>query len=68
MRLLLTSAGITNHSIRTALVELLGKPAAESNANCLPTAIYALPGGTATPGRSYESWARWPGSGSACWS
>ena len=29
MRLLLTSAGITNSSIRTALLELLGKPIAE---------------------------------------
>jgi dipeptidase E len=45
MRLLLTSAGITNDSIRKALVELLGKPVAESNATCIPTAIYALPGG-----------------------
>ena len=45
MRLLLTSAGIKNASIRDALVELLGKPIAESNALCIPTAIYAFPGG-----------------------
>ena len=45
MKLLLTSGGITNTSIRDALVDLLGKPIAESNALCIPTAIYALPGG-----------------------
>ncbi len=45
MRLLLTSAGITNDGIREALVELLGKPIARSEAICVPTAIYALPGG-----------------------
>ncbi len=45
MKFLLTSAGIKNTSIRDALVELLGKPIAESNALCIPTAIYAFPGG-----------------------
>ena len=45
MKLLLTSAGITNDSIRKALVDLLGKPIAQSKAICIPTAIYALPGG-----------------------
>jgi dipeptidase E len=45
MRLLLTSAGITNASIQDALVDLLGKPIAESSALCIPTAIYAKPGG-----------------------
>jgi dipeptidase E len=45
MRLLLTSAGIKNTSIRDALVDLLGKPVAESSALCIPTAIYANPGG-----------------------
>jgi dipeptidase E len=45
MRLLLTSAGITNTSINDALVDLLGKPIAESSALCIPTASYALPGG-----------------------
>ena len=43
MKLLLTSAGITNSSIRTALVDLLGKPIAESNALCIPTAAYGHP-------------------------
>lgn len=51
MKLLLTSAGITNDSIRAALVELLGKPFAEASAVCVPTAIYALPGG---PNDSWE--------------
>jgi dipeptidase E len=47
MKLLLTSAGITNTSIRNALVDLLGKPIAASTALCIPTVIYGLPGGTA---------------------
>jgi dipeptidase E len=45
MKLLLTSGGITNTSIDDALVDLLGKPIAESNALCIPTATYAFPGG-----------------------
>jgi dipeptidase E len=40
MRLLLTSAGIKNASIRDALIDLLGKPIAESSALCIPTASY----------------------------
>src|ERR1700751_3716766 len=44
MRLLLTSAGIKNTSIRNALVDLLGKPIAESSALCIPTAVYAMGG------------------------
>ena len=43
MKLLLTSAGIKNTSIHDALVELLGKPIAESSALCIPTAIICLP-------------------------
>jgi len=46
MKLLLTSAGITNASIRGALVELLGKPIAESNALCIPTGSYGSPYGS----------------------
>ncbi len=45
MKFLLTSAGIKNTSIRNALVDLLGKPIAESSALCIPTAVYAIPGG-----------------------
>jgi dipeptidase E len=44
MKLLLTSAGIKNPSIENALVELLGKPIAESSALCIPTALYGHPG------------------------
>jgi dipeptidase E len=43
MRLLLTSAGIKNASIREALVDLLGRPIADSNALCIPTAGYGHP-------------------------
>src|SRR5690348_6702312 len=47
MKFLLTSAGIKNPSIHQALVDLLGKPIAEANALCIPTAIYPFPGGPA---------------------
>ena len=47
MKLLLTSVGISNGSIRAALVDLHGKPTAACKAICVPTAIYALPGGNA---------------------
>ena len=43
MRLLLTSAGIKNASIQQALVDLLGKPIAECDALCIPTAGYGHP-------------------------
>src|SRR5207244_404128 len=43
VRLLLTSAGVTNPSIRAALVELLRKPIEESTALCIPTAQYGHP-------------------------
>src|SRR5690242_5478244 len=43
MKLLLTSAGVKNASIRNALVDLLGKPIAESSALCIPTAAYGHP-------------------------
>ncbi|WP_027341428.1 Type 1 glutamine amidotransferase-like domain-containing protein [Hamadaea tsunoensis] len=49
MKLLLTSAGVKNKSIENALVELLGKPIAESTALCIPTggygASYSRPAG-----------------------
>ncbi len=44
MKLLLTSAGIKNTSIHDALVDLLGKPIAESYALCIPTAAYPMGG------------------------
>ena len=43
MKLLLTSAGVKNPSIRDALVDLLGKPIADSSALCIPTAQYGHP-------------------------
>ncbi len=43
MRLLLTSAGIKNASIQSALVDLLGKPISEATALCIPTAMYGHP-------------------------
>ncbi len=46
MKYLLTSAGIKNTSIHNALVDLLGKPIAESTALCIPTAGYGHPQGT----------------------
>jgi len=45
MRLLLTSAGIANASIHDTLVDLLGKPVAESSALFIPTAVYPFPEG-----------------------
>ena len=52
MKLLLTSAGVKNPSIHDALVELLGKPIAECDALCIPTASYAHP--MAGPGRAWN--------------
>ena len=43
MKYLLTSAGIRNPSIHAALLDLLGKPTAECNALCIPTAGYGHP-------------------------
>jgi dipeptidase E len=43
MKLLLTSAGVRNPSIRDALVDLLGKPIADSHALCIPTGQYGHP-------------------------
>ena len=45
MRYLLTSGGISNPSIHQALVDLLGKPIAESSALFIPTALYAMRNG-----------------------
>ena len=45
MKALLTSAGIGNPSLRTALVTLLGKPIEEARALFVPTAIYGIPNG-----------------------
>jgi dipeptidase E len=52
MKFLLTSAGIKNTSIHDALLDLLGKPIAESNALCIPTASYGHP--MAGPGAAWR--------------
>jgi dipeptidase E len=52
MRLLLTSAGVKNASIHRALVDLLDKPIADSNALCIPTAGYGHPMGS--PGGAWR--------------
>jgi len=46
MKALLTSSGIKNSTIHDAMVDLLDKPIAESNALFIPTAIYPFPGGS----------------------
>lgn len=45
LKLLLTSSGITNPSIKNALVGLLGKPISESAALFVPTGVYPFHGG-----------------------
>ncbi|MFI6235362.1 Type 1 glutamine amidotransferase-like domain-containing protein [Micromonospora sp. NPDC050784] len=45
MKFLLTSSGVRNPSIADALVDLLGKPIAESTALFIPTGVYPFPGG-----------------------
>jgi len=52
MKLLLTSAGIKNTSVRDTLVDLLGKPIADANALCIPTAGYGHPQGS--PGGAWR--------------
>jgi dipeptidase E len=47
VKFLLCSSGITNPSIEHALVELLGKPIAESKALCIPTGVQPFRGGAA---------------------
>jgi dipeptidase E len=50
VKLLLTSSGISNQSINSVLVDLLGKPIAESTALIVPTGIYPFPNG------AYRAW------------
>lgn len=45
IKLLLTSSGITNESIRDALMQLLGKPISEADALFIPTGVYPFAGG-----------------------
>ncbi len=76
MRFLLTSAGIKNASIHDALVDLLGKPIAESSALCIPTAMYGHSHGRPRRAgmgvhqrtRPAAPCANWVGSRWECWS
>ena len=58
MKLLLTSAGIKNPSIQSALVDLLGKPISEASALCIPTAMYGHPWGSRREGMAVHQWRR----------
>jgi dipeptidase E len=55
-KLLLTSAGVTNESIRRALVGLLGRPMSECTAVHVPTAVYALPDGPTFATQMAKHW------------
>ena len=55
IKLLLTSSGVTNESMRDALAELLGKPISEAEALFVPTGVYPYVGGA--------NYARWPVAG-----
>ena len=73
MRFLLTSTGIRNTSIHDALVDLLGKPIAESSALCIPTGVQPFPGGPShvyrfISGSAAAPCADWVGSRWECWS
>lgn len=60
MKLLLTSGGITNDSIRAALEGMLGKPISEASALLIPTAQWGQP--MCTPESVWMTAAgRWPG-------
>lgn len=53
MKLLLTSGGVRNPSIHTALLELLRKPVEECDALVVPTALYGHP--LAGPRQAYRT-------------
>lgn len=60
MKLLLTSGGVTNDSIRGALTDMLGKDIADSDALFIPTAQWGQP--ACSPQSVWRSTAgRWPG-------
>jgi dipeptidase E len=63
MKLLLTSSGISNPSIEDALVELLGKPIADSSALVVPTAIHPFPDGAEGAWRAISGQTKRPFSG-----
>jgi hypothetical protein len=54
MKLLLTSAGVRNPSIRSALDDLLQRSVADCTALCIPTALYGHPAvGPGTNARNF---------------
>jgi len=60
MKLLLTSGGVSNDSIRGSLMRMLGKPISESSALFIPTAQWGQP--ACSPESVWMSTAgRWPG-------
>jgi len=60
MKLLLTSGGVSNDSIRGSLIRMLGKPISESSALFIPTAQWGQP--ACSPESVWMSTAgRWPG-------
>lgn len=60
MKLLLTSGGVTNATIRSALESLLGTPVSEASALLIPTAQWGQP--ACTPTSIFNTVAdRWPG-------
>jgi dipeptidase E len=60
MKFLLTSSGIRNPSISDALVDLLGKPIAESTALFVPTGVYPFSGGGEMAWKAIHGQARSP--------
>jgi hypothetical protein len=73
VKYLLTSAGIKNASIQDALIDLLGKPIAESNALCIPRrgmgtpwAVLVVHGGS-SPDEPPHPCASWVGNPWVCW-
>jgi dipeptidase E len=67
LKLLLTSGGITNTSISDALVDMLGKPIADSKALCVPTAQWGHPMSGPVSVRNFVSGRAWGGMTSMNW-
>ncbi|MBD3782875.1 MAG: Type 1 glutamine amidotransferase-like domain-containing protein [Micrococcales bacterium] len=67
MKLLLTSGGVTNASISTAIADMLGKPITDSTALCIPTALWGRPRHEAVLMRDHLSGRAWGGLTSLGW-
>jgi dipeptidase E len=67
VKLLLTSGGLTNRSISEALVDLLGKPIADSTALCVPTAQWGYPRREPVGAQGFLSGRAWGGMTSVEW-